>query len=248
MTEPLDVLALAAHPDDAEVGCGGVLVLAADAGLRTGIADLTAGERSTRGTPERREAERRRATSILGVTTRTSLRLPDGAVGTQPEHREALIELIRRLRPAVVLAPYPEDRHPDHAAAGRLGREATFLAGVAKLSPDLGAAHRPTRLYHYMIHHPFMPSFVVDISVVWDRKARAIRAYESQFGGEPGAPPTDLADGAFLRIVDARSLVHGAMVGAERGEAYHTAGPVGLPFLPGFTHLGPGGSPLSLFP
>ncbi|MGH2678643.1 MAG: bacillithiol biosynthesis deacetylase BshB1 [Actinomycetota bacterium] len=247
MTEPLDILAVAAHPDDAEVGCGGALLLGADMGLRTGIVDLTMGERSTRGTPEGREAERRRASAILGLTDRIGLALPDGAVGTQSGHRDAVVEVIRRLRPGVILAPFPEDRHPDHAATGRLAREAAFLAGVSKLAPDRGSAHRPTHVYHYMVHHPFTPSFVVDVSGVWARKIEAVAAYESQFGAESPAPSTDLSHGSFLRVIKARSVFHGAMVGAARGEPYHSLGPVPLPFPPGFTDPAPGGSRFSLF-
>ncbi|HKX25133.1 MAG TPA: PIG-L family deacetylase, partial [Actinomycetota bacterium] len=116
MTEPVDLLAVGAHPDDVEMGCGGVLLLAAAEGRRTGIVDLTDGEASTRGTPEIRAQERDRATELLGVATRQRLGLVDGTVGTEPDHRLALVGAIRELQPRVVVAPYPEDRHPDHAA------------------------------------------------------------------------------------------------------------------------------------
>jgi bacillithiol biosynthesis deacetylase BshB1 len=228
-TVTVDVLALAAHPDDAEVGCGGVLLRSMDWGRRVGVIDLTRGEAATRGDPETRRRERDRATKLLGLAVRTGLDLPDGALGTEPEHRLAVVRAIRELRPEVVLAPYPEDRHPDHAAAGRLAREAAFLASVAGVGE--GPAHRPRALFHYMLHHQFDPSFVVDVSDVWDRKMEAVAAYESQFGTGPG-PATALAGGRFLELLEARATVHGAMVGVRRAEAYRAAGPIGLSDLP----------------
>lgn len=229
MTVPLDLLAVGAHPDDAEVGCGGVLILAADQGLRVGILDLTAGGAGTRGTPEGRGRERDRAAKLLGVETRRGLELPDAGLGTDPGHRTELAGALRDLRPRVVLAPYPEDRHPDHAAAGRLAREACFLAGVAKVGE--GEAHRPARLYHYMLHHPFTPSFVVDVSSVWDRRTEAVAAYESQFGSPE--PTTEIGGQGFLDLLEARATYHGAMIGAARGEPFWHPGPVPLTDLPG---------------
>jgi N-acetylglucosamine malate deacetylase 1 len=162
MTEALDVLAVAAHPDDAEVGCGGVLLQAAAAGLRTGVADLTAGERASRGSSRQRSEERDRASRLLGLAARVEVGLPDGYLGTDPGHRDAVIGLVRKVRPTVVLAPYPEDRHPDHAAAGRLVREGSFMAGVGRVGE--GEPHRPGRVFYYMMHHPFTPAFVVDVT------------------------------------------------------------------------------------
>jgi N-acetylglucosamine malate deacetylase 1 len=241
MTEALDVLAVAAHPDDAEVGCGGVLLQAAASGLRTGVADLTAGERATRGSSGQRSDERDRASRLLGLAARFVVGLPDGHLGTNPRHRDAVIRLVREVRPAIVLAPYPEDRHPDHAAAGRLVREGSFMAGVRKIGE--GDPHRPRRLFHYMVHHPFTPSVVVDISAVWDRKVEAMAAYESQFGSAELDPETALGGGGFLSIVEARARFFGAMIGVERGEAFHTAGPVPLGFLPGIQDTGLGREP-----
>jgi N-acetylglucosamine malate deacetylase 1 len=239
VTETLDILAVGAHPDDAEIGCGGVLIQASAAGLRTGVADLTAGERATRGVSRQRSAERDRATEVMGLATRLDVGLPDGDLGTLPEHRDVVIRLIREVRPAIVLAPYPEDRHPDHAAAGRLVREGSFLAGVQRIGP--GERHRPGRLYHYMIHHPFTPSFVIDVSAVWDRKIEAVLAHESQFGVDGLEPKTELAGGGFLSMIEARARFHGAMIGVERGEAYYVSGPVPLEFLPGVHDVGLGG-------
>jgi bacillithiol biosynthesis deacetylase BshB1 len=236
VSETLDLLAVAAHPDDAEVGCGGVLIQAAAAGLRTGVADLTAGERATRGSPRQRLAERDRATELMGLAARLDVGLPDGSLGTDPEHRAAVISLMRDVAPAIVLAPYPEDRHPDHAAAGRLVREGSFMAGVERVGE--GKAHRPGRIYHYMVNYPFTPSFVVDVSAVWDRKLEAITAYGSQFLSEGLDPETALSGGGFLSMIEARARFHGAMIGVERGEAFQLSGPVPLDFLPQVHDLG----------
>ena len=181
-----DVLAVAAHPDDVEFGCGGTLLVAADAGLQVVVVDLTAGELSTHGDPATRERERRRATELLGLTGRECVGLPDGRVGCEPEHRDAIAAVIRRLQPRVVLAPHTEDRHPDHAAAGCLVRDACFFAGVAKAGP--GPPHRPRRLYHYMLHQPFEPVFVVDVWAVWDRRLQVATVYASQVGDEAESP------------------------------------------------------------
>lgn len=241
MTEPVDLLAIGAHPDDAEVGCGGVLALAVLGGLRVGVADLTRGELATRGTPRTRGQEAAQAATILGLHERVALGIPDGGVGTEPHHREAVVRLIRDLRPRLVLAPYPEDRHPDHAAGGKLVREACFLAAVGKFSS--GSPHRPAALYHYMLHHPLIPSFVVDVSAVWPRKMDAVRAHESQFG--PGAqdPRTEIGGGEFLTFLESRARFYGAMIGVDRGEAFHSRGPIALDALPGLEGSDADGSP-----
>jgi bacillithiol biosynthesis deacetylase BshB1 len=226
----LDVLAVGAHPDDAEIGCGGTLLLAVEAGARVGVADLTLGEAATLGTPEQRDAERARAAELLGLSARPCLGLPDTAVGTAPDHRDAVVRLIRETRPRIVLAPPLNDRHPDHAASGRLVRDACFLAGLP--AAGAGQAHRPDRVYHYLLHDPLDVSFVVDVSSVWERKLQAIHAYGSQFGAVA-------LDGAvidvprFLELIDARASVLGAMIGAQRGEGFWARGPLGLRDLPG---------------
>ena len=225
-----DVLAVAAHPDDVEFGCGGTLLLAADAGLQVVIVDLTAGELSTRGDPATRERERRRATELLGLADRECAGLPDGRVGCEPDHRDAVVAVIRRLAPRIVLAPATEDRHPDHAAAGRLVRDACFFAGVAKAG--VGAPHRPRRVYHYMLHQPFEPVFVVDVSSVWDRRLQLATTYESQIGRHPDEPATALSDGRFVDVLAGRATFYGAMIGAERGEPFSCRGPLALRGLP----------------
>jgi bacillithiol biosynthesis deacetylase BshB1 len=226
----VDVLAVGAHPDDVEVGCGGVLALCTGAGMRVAIADLTRGELGTRGTPELREEEARRAAEALGVPHRVALGLPDGSLGTDAGQRDAVVGLLRDLRPRLVLAPYAlDDRHPDHAAAGRMVRDACFLAGVARWGD--GEPHRPARLHHYMLHSVFEPTYVVDVTPVWEQRTAAVAAFASQFSAAPGDRRTAIGDG-FLELLDARARVFGAMIGAGRGEPFRCVGPLGLDRLP----------------
>jgi bacillithiol biosynthesis deacetylase BshB1 len=163
--------------------------------------------------------------------------LPDGEIGTDPAHRLPVIQFIRETRPRVVLAPYSQDRHPDHVGASKLVKDACFLAGVSKLGT--GRPHRPEWIYYYMIHHPFTPSLVVDVSSVWDRKMAAVAAYRSQFQPDGGGFQTAISRPDFLRFVEARAIVFGAMIGAAYGEAFYLPGPVPLGGLPGLTGPAP---------
>jgi bacillithiol biosynthesis deacetylase BshB1 len=238
----LDILAFAPHPDDAELGCAGSLILAADKGLRVAIADLTEGERASRGTPEKRAREKNKATALLGLCKRFSIGLPDTEIGTDPAQRLPIIQLIRETRPRVVLAPYGTDRHPDHVAASKLVQDACFFARVKKVGT--GCPYRLERVYQYIIHHPFPPSFVIDVSSVWERRMAAVTAYASQFhpvlavqdkcSAENG-PETVISQPGFLRLVEARAIYYGAMIGAVYGEPFYTPGPVPLGEFPGLT-------------
>jgi bacillithiol biosynthesis deacetylase BshB1 len=227
----VDLVAFSAHPDDVELFCAGTLLLAADSGLRTAIVDLTEGELSTNGDPVRRAAERVAASELLGLTARVSLGLPDGALGVDAdEHREAVAETLRQLRPRVVLAPYWDDRHPDHAAAGRLTREACFLAGLEKFGA--GSAHRPQRVYGYMLHHAFEPSVVIDVSAVWEQRRDLLEVYVSQVVSSAHTVPTPINDGRFAEMLHARATWFGAMVGVAKGEPFRVEGPLLLRSLP----------------
>jgi bacillithiol biosynthesis deacetylase BshB1 len=227
----VDVLAFSPHPDDVEFFCAGSMLLAAKAGLRTAVVDLTEGELSTNGDPVRRSVERDAAGELLGLATRVSLGLPDGALGSDGSHRDAVVETLRELAPRVVLAPYWQDRHPDHEAAGRIVREACFFSGVAKYGP--GPAHRPARVYWYMLHHVFEPSVVIDISPVWDQRRRLLEVYASQLDSNGDSAPSAINDGSFAEMLRARATWYGAMVGVGYGEPFHVAGPIGLRSLPG---------------
>jgi N-acetylglucosamine malate deacetylase 1 len=229
--EPLEVLAFSAHPDDAEIGCGGALALAARRGLRVGVVDLTDGERATRGTPAGRATEREEATRILGLSERISLGFPDGELELSRPAVARIVEVIRDTRPRIVLAPNGVDRHPDHEAGAKLVRQACFEAGVGSVGG--GALHRPAHQFSYMAHSPFDPSFVVDISAVWEQKRAAVACYGSQFSPDGDEPATALSDGGFLELLEVRDRWFGAMIGGRHGEPYLCRGPVPLDELPG---------------
>jgi bacillithiol biosynthesis deacetylase BshB1 len=231
MNQPLDILVFAPHPDDAELGCGGSLIEAVDQGLRVAVADLTVGEMGSRGTLESREQERQNAAALMGLQARYSLGLPDSEIGADLSQRIPLIELIRETRPRLVLIPYGEDRHPDHAAASELVQNACFFAGVRKVGS--GTPHRPERTYYYSLHSPFPPTFVIDVSSTWERKMAAVRAYASQFQHNNGDVETALSSPNFMRTLEARAVWFGAMIGVTYGEAFYSPGPIMLDTFPG---------------
>jgi bacillithiol biosynthesis deacetylase BshB1 len=229
MNQPdtLDVLAFSPHPDDAEIGCSGALLLAARQGLRVGVVDVTDGERATRGTVRLRRLERDEASRRLGLSARVSLGLPDTGVAVHDDAVERAVGLLRTLRPRIVMLPYPEDRHPDHAATTALVRRAAFLAGLDKVFQV--PPHRAGAMVHYLIHESFTPSFVVDVSAVWNERVQVLAAYASQFGQPPGSEdetPTALSHPSFLQALDARATHYGAMIGVARGEPFWQQGPV----------------------
>jgi len=234
MDMSLDILAIAAHPDDAELGCGGSLLLAARKGLSVAIADLSAGEMSSRGNVASRQVEANNAARILGLKERRNLGLPDSKIGENSSHSlSVLIQLIRETRPRIALAPYWEDRHPDHEATGRLVKEACFFAGVAKVGD--GEPYRPSRLFFYMLSYPFTPAFVLDISEVWEHKMEAIRAYQTQFQSSEDGIHTAISEPGFLKLVEARAIWFGSMIGVAYGEPYYMPGPVPMVELPDIT-------------
>jgi bacillithiol biosynthesis deacetylase BshB1 len=177
----LDLLAIAAHPDDVELTCGGTLIKMAQRGYKTGVLDLTAGEMGTRGTPETRAKESALAARLMGVQWREVLGAPDSDVQSNREHKLRLAATIRHLRPRTVILPYWEARHPDHYHASTLGYEGCFLAGL-KQAPIAGEAYRPFKiLYSMAFAVDVRPTFVVDISMQYEKRRKAILAYGSQF-------------------------------------------------------------------
>ncbi|MGH7459640.1 MAG: bacillithiol biosynthesis deacetylase BshB1 [Longimicrobiales bacterium] len=180
----VDLLAIVAHPDDAELLCGGTLARAAGRGQRTGILDLSAGELGSSGTPAQRAQEAQAASAILGVSERVNAGLPDGALMDNGDARRVVVGLLRHLRPRTVITHWPRARHPDHAAAARLTRASCFLAGL-KRYPVEGEPHRPNKLLYSLTYQEAWtrPSFVVDISDHMDQKLDAIFAYQTQFAG-----------------------------------------------------------------
>ncbi|HVR97891.1 MAG TPA: bacillithiol biosynthesis deacetylase BshB1, partial [Thermoanaerobaculia bacterium] len=177
----LDVLAIGAHPDDVELGCGATLAKLARQGRRVGILHLTRGEAGTRGTAEERLAEAERAAAALGAVELAFLDCGDGSLRTGPDEEDGLIEVLRTWRPELLLSPTPHDRHPDHGRAHLLVEAAAYYAGLAGRAPKRGPApHRPGAVFSYMQHDGFEPSFVVDVSADWGTKVEALRAYRSQ--------------------------------------------------------------------
>ena len=224
----LDLLAIAAHPDDVELTCGGTLLKAAEQGYKTGILDLTAGEMGTRGTPEMRLKEATTAARILRVAHRENLRLPDAHLEVTKETKLALAARIRALKPHAVILPYWEGRHPDHYAAARLGYESCFLAGLKQL-PIEGDAFRPFKiLYSTVYFREVRPTFVVDISRHYKRRYQAILAYHSQFSPKAPSAPTkkdkkskvDIPLDRLHHEVNLIARYYGQMVGVEYAEPF----------------------------
>ena len=189
---------------------------------------------SSRGTVESRQVEANNAARILGIKERRNLGLPDSKIGKDSSRSlSVLIQLIRETRPRIVLAPYWEDRHPDHEATGHLVKEACFFSGVAKIGE--GEPFRPTRLFYYMLSYPFTPAFVMDISDAWERKMEAIRAYHTQFESSEDGIRTAISEPGFLKLMEARAIWFGAMIGATYGEPYYMPGPVPMMEFPSAT-------------
>jgi bacillithiol biosynthesis deacetylase BshB1 len=221
-SSPLDVLAIAAHPDDVELSAGGTLIKLARMGYRTGVLDLTRGEAGTRGTPAVRAAEAARAAELLGLALRENLELSDAHIRVNEDSRVKLVRMLRRLRPRVVFTQYWEDPHPDHAHTAQLVREAAHVAGLAKYDAESGQERwRPAGIAHFLFPRTVAPTFIVDISDGFDRKWEAIRAHASQFHNPQNhQPQSRVSTEAFLREMDARDRYFGALIGADYGEAF----------------------------
>ena len=224
MNDDFDLLVIGAHPDDAEVHVGGMLALAARNGLRAGILDLTSGDLGTRGTAETRRQEAMAAAAILGVE-RIILDLPDARFDEGEANRVKVMELIRKLRPGVLILPAPEDRHPDHRRAFRLGKDAAYYAGL-KNYPCPGAPWRPRAVAWVGGENPGVPDLVVDVSSAWDQRMAAFDAFGSQFTADPSQPPTRISNPAFRRGVEGRAMHWGSLILASWAEALWTDKPV----------------------
>lgn len=226
----LDLLVIAPHPDDAELGAGGLLLKARQEGLRVGVLDLTDGEPTPHGSIELRARETAAATKILGLDWRGNLGLTNRALEHTLEARAKLAAEIRRLRPRWLFAPYWEDAHPDHVAATSLIEAARFWAKLTKTDLPSEPWH-PQRVYYYYCVHLKLapqPAFILDISDVWEQKLAAIRCYESQFiTGRPSAPPT------FLDRLRDEAAYWGKCIGTQYGEPITTREPLGLAKLSG---------------
>jgi N-acetylglucosamine malate deacetylase 1 len=220
---PIDLLAIAAHRDDVELTCGGTLRKAADAGYRTGILDLTAGETGTRGSAAIRAEEAERAARILGVTERRNAGLPDAHLENSEAARRVVVEQIRHFAPRVVILPFPVGRHPDHRIASELGRDSCYLAGLAKYEAD-GQAHRPFKILYALAYRedPVKPTFVVDVSQQFDQKLAAIRCYSSQFDGAKSAGEIFPTGQDLYSLVEVQNAHYGSLIRVRHGEPFFT--------------------------
>ncbi len=224
----LDALIVAAHPDDAEISVGGILLTLRDAGRAFGIVDLTRGEMGTRGTADDRAREVAAANAILRPTVRLNLGLPDGRVAVTIEAREKLAALIRRHQPEIVIAHHWDDLHPDHAACGLLAREAWYLSGLQRLAGPGETARRPKRLYHFLGHVPTEPTFVVDIGRVFEEKQQLVLCYASQLkpDGQTDTGAHLLFGADILQRMETRARFFGERIGARYGEPLVHKGPL----------------------
>lgn len=222
----LDVLAIAAHPDDVELACSGTLAVLAGQGKRIGILDLTKGEMGTRGTPELRMQEAQNAAEILGVSIRENAGLPDAGIENNREQQLKIMEVVRQYQPDICFIPAPEDRHPDHRNANRLCGDALFYSGLQKLETKRNGKTqqpwRPAHILQFMHNWPFEPDIVFDISPVIDQKEKAIMAFSSQFNipeGDDG-PETFISSSRFFEALRGKARTYGHYIGASFGEPF----------------------------
>jgi len=226
MSDQVDLLAIAAHRDDVELTCGGTLAKAAKAGHRVGILDLTQGEMGTRGDTATRAVEAERAAKTLGAHVRLNAGMRDAHLENNEASRGTIVELIRRTRPRVVILPFAVGRHPDHRIASELGRDACYLAGLAKYEPGKGGeAHRPYKLLYALAYRedPVKPTFVVDISDVFETKMQAIRCYASQFDGAKAAGEIHPTGQDLYELIRVQSAHYGSLIRRRYGEPFYTA-------------------------
>lgn len=229
----LDILVLAAHPDDAELGCGGTIAKHVAMGLKVGIVDFTQGELGTRGTIVTREKEASNAAAILGLSIRENLKFKDGFFVNDQAHQLKVIQAIRKYKPEIVLANAIKDRHPDHARAASLATDACFLSGLAKIeTTEVGVSQQPWRpknLFHYIQSQFITPHFVVDVSTHWKEKMDSILAYKTQFYDPAlNGPETYISKPTFLTFLEARGKELGQSINAEFGEGFTCSSSLGI--------------------
>ena len=223
----LDILAIGAHPDDVELGCGATIAKEIAAGKKIGILDLTRGELGTRGSAEIRDIEAENAAKILGVVFRENLGFADGFFVNDKKHQLEIIKIIRRYKPEIVLCNAIDDRHIDHPKGSQLVSESCFLSGLLKIetlfNDELQEAWRPKQVYHYIQWKNMEPDFVVDVTGFIDSKVEAVKAYTSQFynpnSNEPNSP---ISSKNFLESITYRAQDLGRLVGVEHAEGFNT--------------------------
>lgn len=226
LTTELDALFFAAHPDDAELCCGGTISALTNAGKTTGIIDLTRGELGTRGSVKQRKIEAEHASAILGISLRENLNINDGNIVNNPANRLKIIKAIRKYRPTVLFFPHYYDRHPDHYNTHFLVKDAAFYAGLEKIKTPGLREYRAKRNIYYMQTYAFEPNIIFDISDSFNTKMDAVRCYSSQFysGSKSGKKEkeTFISSKNFMEYIEARAKFYGFQIGAKYGEAFYT--------------------------
>lgn len=219
----VDILAIAAHRDDVELTCGGTLIKAVMLGRTTAVIDLTAGELGTRGSAELRGEEASRAASVMGLAARENLALPDGGVVNTPETRALIAVAIRRFRPAIVIAPSMRGKHPDHTVGAQLVRDACFVAGLKKVEPDV-PVFRPRKVIHCLAYREdnVKPTFVVDITDVFEKKLEAVKCYSSQFDEAIQAGEVFPNGEPLYDIIRHQAAHYGSLIRTRYGEPFFT--------------------------
>jgi bacillithiol biosynthesis deacetylase BshB1 len=215
----MDIMAIAAHPDDVEQTCGGTLIRMAEKGYRTGVLDLTAGDMGTRGTPDQRMAEAAAAAKHLRLGWRGNLRFPDARLENNIAARMTLAVKIREMRPRVVILPYWQARHPDHYRASEMGYEACFLAGLKKLD-EYSEPYRPQKIIYASLYANVTPSFVVDISGQFEARMAALLSYESQYGAQGEGGDLFPGEQEIRDRLGAVARFYGNLIGVKYGEPF----------------------------
>ncbi len=223
----VDILAIGAHPDDVELGCGGTLAKLISEGKKVAIVDLTQGELGTRGTNVTRAQEAASASEILGISARENLKMKDGFIHNSEEYQVQIVKMIRKYQPEIVLANAVDDRHPDHAKAAKLVSDACFLSGLVKIETELDGEHqkqwRPKQVFHYIQWKNITPDFVIDISNFMEKKIEACLAYKTQFyDPDSKEPMTPIATKDFLESLTYRAQDLGRLSGVEFAEGFTT--------------------------
>lgn len=229
----LDILGITAHPDDAELSFGGTLLVHKEMGYKTGIIDLTEGELGTRGTPEIRAEEAKRASEILGLDARENLRLQDGFFENNKVNQLKVIEQLRRFQPKIVITNATYDRHPDHTRGSQLVETAFFLSGLREIKTNWDGkqqeAYRPEKLYFCIQSIDHVPGIIVDISGVIEKRREAIQAFKSQFfDPNSSEPATYISSQNFIRMLEARAIIWGQKIGVDFAEGFTTKRAIGV--------------------
>jgi len=229
----LDILILAAHPDDAEISCGGTIAKHVSLGFKVGVVDLTRGELGTRGTASIRDQEAADSSKILGLSLRENLGLRDGFFKNSEEDQLKVVKAIRKYQPEIVLTNAIHDRHPDHGRASDLVYEACFISGLVKVEtlengkPQV--AWRPKSVYYFIQSQYIQPDFVVDVSDFWEKKLESLRAFRSQFyDPQSKEPETFISNPGFLKLIEARGHEMGYAIGAKYGEGFTVRNLIGV--------------------